>query len=165
VETFVAGTNYSSYPNKLGSAWYVDPADRATVHSPTGAEKPPCDAVTTLAVRDGQNAAALCADGRMFSTTDAAATWSAPASLPGVVTLTDTTAGYLTAAVGRSECVGVNVLSLSPSLQSVLSGCYSTLTAAQSLSSNVALSAASGTLWIWAGDSLGRSFDGGVTWK
>ncbi|MDY7540921.1 hypothetical protein [Cryobacterium sp. 5B3] len=165
VKTFVTGDNYSSYPDKLAGTWYVDPADRATVQSPGGAKKAPCDAVVTLAVRDTKNAAALCADGRAFSTTDAAATWSASDTLPGTVTLTDTTTGYLAAAVGRSGCAGVQILTLKPSLESAVSGCYPTPSPAQSLPGNVALSGASGTLWLWAGDALGRSSDGGATWK
>ncbi|TFB85618.1 hypothetical protein E3O44_13610 [Cryobacterium algoricola] len=165
VKTFVTGDNYSSYPDKLAGTWYVNPADRATVQSPAGAEKAPCDAVVTLAVRDSKNAAALCADGRVFATTDAATTWSAPVTLSGVLTLTDTDTGYLAAAVGRADCAGVQVLTLKSSLESAVSGCYPTPTPAQSLPGNVAMSGASGTLWLWVGDALGRSSDDGATWK
>lgn len=165
VQTYIGGGNYASYPDKLAATWYVDPADGANVHSPTGTKTAPCDAVVTLAVRDDEHAAALCADGRLFSTSDAAATWSAPVTLPGVTSLTDTTTGYLAAAIGRTECAGVQVLALETSLESIVSGCYETPAPARSLSGAVAISQDSENLWLWAGSALGRSSDGGFTWK
>ena len=165
VKTFVGGDNYSSYPDKIDGAWYVDPADRATVHSPIGDAKAPCDAVVTLAVRDVNSAAALCADGQLCATTDAASTWSAPVPAPGVVNLAATESGYLAAAVGDSECAGVQFLMVSDTLATSLTGCYPTTVPPATLSGNVTMSDADGTLWLWVGDSLVRSIDSGETWR
>ncbi|TFC12019.1 hypothetical protein E3O19_13785 [Cryobacterium algoritolerans] len=164
VKTFVSGDNYSSYSDKLAGTWFVDPADRATIHSPSGSAKAPCDAVVTLAVRDDKSAAALCADGRLFSTVDAAA-WSPASALPGVVSITDTDTGYLAAAVGRSECAGVQLITLAPARESTEAGCFKAAVQPSGLTGNIAVSGAVGTVWLWAGDAFVRSSDGGATWN
>ncbi|TFC33849.1 hypothetical protein [Cryobacterium sp. TMT2-14] len=165
VKTYVGGDNYSSYPDKINGAWYVDPADRATVHSPVGDAKAPCDAVVTLAVRDDESAAALCADGLVFATADAARTWSEPSRAPGVMNLAAAEGGYLAAAVGTVECDGVQLLMLTAALAPSPFGCYPSTASPAKLSGNVTVSETADTMWLWAGDSLARSADGGATWK
>ena len=164
VKTFVAGDNYSSYPEQLAGTWFIDPADRGTIHSPAGIAKAPCETVVTLAVRDDRSAAALCADGRIFFTSDAAA-WSVASPIPGVVNLTGTDTGYLAGAVGRAECSGVKVLMLTSALESTDAGCFLSASPPASLSGNVALSGADGTIWLWVNDALIRSIDSGANWK
>ena len=165
VKTFVGGDNYSSYPSKIDGSWYVDPADRATVHGPAGDTTAPCDAVVTLAVRDDESAAALCADGQLFATTDAAATWSEPNSAPGVVSVTAAEGGYLAAAVGTVDCAGVQIMTVTSALAPGPVGCYLSIVSPATLSGNVAVSVTAGSMWLWAGDSLARSLDGGATWE
>ncbi|TFB95882.1 hypothetical protein [Cryobacterium sp. HLT2-28] len=165
VKSFVAGDNYSAYPDKLTGTWFVNPADRATVHAPDGDAKAPCTSVVTLAVRNDTSAAALCADGRLFATEDSAATWSSPVTVPGAVALNATDTGYLAAAVVRPDCAGVQLLTLSPALESTEAGCFKTAAQPASLAGNLAVSSAAGTIWLWAGDAFKRSADGGVTWE
>ncbi|WP_166789044.1 hypothetical protein [Cryobacterium sp. TMT1-21] len=165
VKTFVGGDNYSTYTAKIDGTWYVDPANRATVHSPAGETTAPCDAVVSLAVRDDKRAAALCGDGQLFATTDAAVTWSDPTPAPGVVNLTATDSGYLAAAVGVADCAGVQLVALTAELASSPAGCYPSTGPPASLSGNVGVSIGAGTLWLWAGDSLARSGDEGATWQ
>ena len=165
VKTFVGGDNYSSYPDKTDGTWYVDPADRATVHSPAGDTTAPCDAVVSLAVRDDKSAAALCGDGQLFATTDAAATWSEPTPARGVINLTATDSGYIVAAVGDAECAGVQLLAFAEALTISPTGCLVDASPPATLSGNVAMSAAAGTVWLWADETLARSDDLGVTWK
>ena len=165
VKTFVAGDNYSASSDKTAATWFVDPADRATVHSPAGDATAPCDAVVALAVRDDESAAVLCSDGSLFDTTDAAKTWSSPVTLAGAVAMTTTDTGYLAATVGRAECAGVQLLTLTPDLESSGAGCFTSGASPASLSGSVAVSSAADTLWLWAGDAFVRSADGGATWK
>ncbi|MDJ0376949.1 hypothetical protein [Cryobacterium sp. PH31-L1] len=170
VKTFVGGENYSSYPDELDVAWYIDPADRATVHGPDGLATAPCDAVVTVApgLGDADSAAVLCADGRLFSTTDAAATWSQPVTVAGMVTLTATTTGYLAVATTSSttptDCIGVDLVALTADLVPTVTGCYPTEQTPAALAGNVAVAAADDTLWLWIGDATLRSTDSGRTW-
>lgn len=175
VKTFIGGDNYSSYPDQLDAAWYVDPADRATVHGPDGLAPAPCDAVVTLAASsdDADSAAVLCTDGRLFATTDAAATWSPPVTVAGMVTLTGTPTGYLavtTTVTARSAtadpatCAGVNLVALSVDLVPTVTGCYETEETPTALAGNVAVAVADDTLWLWIGDATARSADAGRSW-
>jgi hypothetical protein len=165
VKTFVGGDAYKSYPDDLVKAWYVNPANRAAVHSPTGETTAPCDAVIVLAPRDAKNAAVLCATGRLYATTDAAVTWSAPVDAPGVLNITATGAGYLAVAAGRPDCAGIQLLTLSAKLAPTPTGCAPTATPVETLSGNVAVSVAADTVWLWAGESLLSSSDNGATWN
>ena len=182
VRTFVGGDNYSSVADAADTAWYIDPTDRAAVHGPDGAEAAPCDAVVALAAGSAADSAAvLCADARVFATTDAAATWSAPLTVPGALTLTATADGYLALAAGAenasaqptaspvgSACAGLSVVVISADtgdLTATTSGCYATDEAPAALAGNIAVSAADGTLWLWIGDTIVRSTDAGQSWQ
>lgn len=164
VKTFVGGDSFKSYPEQLDRVWYVNQADRASVRSPAGDAKVPCDSVVALAARDERSAAALCADGSLFATADAA-TWSPATSVPGVVSITYADTGYLAAAVGRPECAGVQLLTITATLESTEAGCFETVEPPASLAGNVAVSGAAGTVWLWAGDALVRSVDEGANWE
>lgn len=188
VRTFVGGDNYSSANDKLDTAWYVNPTDRSELHGPNGVQPAPCNSVVALSSGPSKREAAiLCADARVFATTDAAASWSAPLSVPGALTLTATPAGYVVlvaqAASGQptnrpattadaTVCRGVGVVDvrLEPAGDSAgtligsSAGCYATAEAPAALAGNVAIASADGTLWLWIGDVTVRSTDGGRTW-
>ncbi len=165
VRTFVAGDNYAVYPNDLPGAWFVDPANRASVHSPAGSFAAPCAAIIAVAPQDAKVAAVLCADDQVFVTTDAAAHWSQPVTVAGAVNLTVSASGYLAAAIGQKGCAGVQIVALSAALAMGHGGCYPTTVSPLSLSDGVAISDAGNTLWLWAGNAIVRSSDGGTTWQ
>ncbi|TFC82987.1 hypothetical protein E3T23_03410 [Cryobacterium cheniae] len=166
VQTFVGGDTFKSYPEKLGGAWFVNPADRAVVHSPAGDAAAPCPAVIALAPRDANSAAVLCDEQTIFTTTNAAATWSSAVTVPGAVNLNMTQAGYIIVAVGLPECAGVQLVALPAESPTVTSaGCLLVDTPMEIMPGNVAVSEASGTLWLWAGNELKRSSDGGMAWQ
>ena len=168
VRTYVAGDNYEEYPADLAGVWFVNPLNRAALHSPAGDFSAPCTTVLTLAARDANNAAVLCGDQTVFTTTDAAASWSPAMPVSGALNLAPSAAGYVVAAVGAPGCAGVEILSITEPVatpQFTPTGCFPSDVAPASFSGNVALSEAAGTLWLWAGDSLSRSGDGGATWQ
>lgn len=166
VKTYVAGDSFKSYPEEVDSSWYVNPADRATVHSPTGDVAAPCDSVIALAPRDADAAAVLCADQTIHATTDGAATWAKSVAVPGAVNLTVTQTGYIYTAVGLPECAGVQLIALSAKpLKITPTGCLPVETPAETMPGNVAVSEAAGTVWLWAGDVFKRSQDEGATWQ
>ncbi|RNE62595.1 beta propeller repeat protein [Cryobacterium tepidiphilum] len=163
VETYVSGDNYVSYPDELESTWFTTPSTPSTVHSPAGDLSTPCTTVVALAPRDADVAGVLCADGRVFQTTDAAATWSDATPVAGAVDLAATDSGYVVAIVGDPACKGVALRMLPAG--DAQDGCYALDADPETLPGNVAVSAADGTLWLWAGDAIARSGDGGVTWE
>ena len=167
VRTFVAGANYEKYPAALAGSWYVNPLNRASLHSPAGDFAAPCKSVLTLAHRDATRAAVLCDNQTIYTTTNAAATWSAASSIPGALNLAPTAAGFVVAAVGEEKCAGVDIYSIpnANATSATVIGCLPTDATPAALSGNVALSEAASTLWLWAGQILKRSSDGGITWQ
>lgn len=163
IKTFVAGRSYAAYPNDLAGTWFVNPADRSSVHSPAGDFPSPCTTIA-LAPRDAKAAAILCDDYTVHMTTDAAVTWSPGVQAPGAVALASSDTGYFAAALARAGCQGVEVSEVNASSAGT-PGCYPSAANADSLPENVAFSAAADSLWLWAGDSVARSTDNGVTWR
>jgi len=162
-QTFSAGQSFRDYPDRLGAAWYVAAADRATVHSPAGTFAAPCPAVTSLAVSDDLRAAALCSDGTVSTTSDAAASWSTPVSAPGTVSLSAGTGGYLLAQLGQAGCEGVSVASLPAGSTAPATLACATETAPVA-AEELALGADGSAVWLWSSDEVLVSTDGGTTW-
>lgn len=168
VRSFVAGNDYSDYPVQLAGQWYVDPANRAVVHTPGGEVMAPCASVVALSVRTDVNgsAAVLCGDTQVFTTQDVAETWGKPVQFPGAVNLTVTTMGYVIATIGLPECAGVQLITLSDTAPSPIpTGCLPVTVPSETLPGNVAVSEAAGTLWVWVGDEVKRSRDEGASWQ
>ncbi|MEB0285055.1 hypothetical protein QN355_00650 [Cryobacterium sp. 10S3] len=107
----------------------------------------------------------LCGDGRLFTTTDAAVTWSTPATLPGAIALAPATSGYLVVSAGRPECAGAQLLTVTDALVPTVAGCYAVSTPSTAMAGTVAVSEAAGTIWLWAGEQVVRSTDSGATFK
>ena len=166
VKTFVSGNNFATFPKELGSAWYVDPSTRGVVHSPAGDKAAPCPAVVAIAPSDAKSAAILCADHTVYATADAAVTWSPPVPVAGADNLAATVQGFVATATADAQCAGVRLVSLSRvPLAVTTTACMPLPAAAVPPADQVAVSEASGTLWVWAGSQVKRSSDGGATWQ
>jgi hypothetical protein len=164
--SFVTGEDYSLAPNLLGDQWYVDPADRTTVHTPAEIVDAPCDSVVALAMRSATEAALLCSDAQLFTTQNAGAAWSDSVTIRGAVNLAVTEMGYVIATVGLPECAGVQLIALSVEPPTATpTGCLPADEPAETMQGNVAVTEAAGTLWVWAGESLERSIDQGTSWQ
>ena len=163
VTTFVAGAQWQEYPDRVGANWYVDPTDRAAVHGPTGTFPAPCTSVVALAPRTDTTAAVLCSDGTLFRTDDGAATFGPGIALPGAANLTVSDDGYVIVATDQAGCAGVQLLATPEELDGVLtpSGCRET----KVTPGDLAVASADGFLWLWAGDEMSKSSDGGTTWQ
>jgi len=166
--SFVAGDEYSTNSDLLGDQWYVDPADRSTVHTPEGEVAAPCETIVDLAVRpdDDESAAIVCADTSVLATDDSGMTWTLPLRGDGIVNLAVTAVGYVIATVGLPECAGVQLTALSDDLTTATpTDCLPVEVPAETMQGKVAVSEAAGTLWVWAGESVMRSIDQGTTWQ
>lgn len=166
IRTFVGGDNYEEYPDELAAAWFVDPADRSRVQSPTGTATAPCPSVVSLAARDGASALVLCGDGSLAATADGGASWTAAVPSPGVQAIGSASAGFIAAAVGREGCAGIQVLQVdAASAASSATGCLPTEIAPAEFAGVIAIAEAASTVWLWAGDLIQRSSDGGASWS
>ncbi|GAB3611535.1 hypothetical protein GCM10027414_36610 [Humibacter ginsengiterrae] len=162
IRTYIAGANWATYNDQLAGSWYLDPSSPTTVHSPQGNVAAPCPTMVGLAVRDASSAAVLCADHTVYRTSNAGAAWGTPLTVPGAVAVTASASGYATAATGIEGCAGVSVSSLDAGTgAATTSGCFAT---AAPQPGAVAMASGGNTLWLWAGDALVRSGDGGASW-
>lgn len=132
------------------------------VVAPGGAASTPCAAPLQIAPRDEASAAVLCSDTTVAATSDGGATWFSSAALAGATSIARSEDAYRVAVVGMNGCEGAQVVSLTAALETGTPGeCVVT---EADLGSTVLATAADGTVWIWAGDALARSSDGGLTW-
>lgn len=165
IKTFIAGDNYRSYPDQLEDAWYVDPANRSVLQTAGGEAAAPCADVVAFSARDNQSVAVLCVDQTIFVTSNSADTWSAALTISGAVNLAISETGYTIATVGKAECAGVQLSTLSAEGVITIAGCLDVDMPLSALSEVVCISEAEGSLWVWVGDIVKKSLDGGATWE
>jgi len=168
VRTFVSGNDYAEYPADLANNWFIDPLDHARVHSPAGDAAAPCANASSLAARSTAAAAVLCSDGTIFSTSDGATTWNSVPAPEGIMAVTSAEEGYLYAQVGDDSCAGVQVgyFSAGPAGSAVVPrACVPNAQTPDALAGNIALAGGESSVWMWAGDVMARSVDGGGIWE
>ncbi len=163
VGTFVAGAQWAAYPDRLGANWYVNPADRATVNSPAGSFPAPCASVIAVAPRSDTVAGVLCAEGAVVRTGDGGATWGPPIAAPGAVHLSVTGEGYILLAANQPNCAGAQVSSTTEAPDGAITpvGCRE----AAFNPGEAVIASAGDTVWLWAGETVSKSTDGGATWQ
>lgn len=144
---------------EIGTAWHLDAGQ---VIAPGGASSTPCATPVQLAARTSTEAAVLCDGATVWATTDAGATWSNSAPVPGAASVALAVEGYLLAVTDREGCEGARVVPLSTALDPGTPGAC--LPDVGSDGSTVLATAADGTMWLWSGDTVARSSDGGTTW-
>ncbi len=163
IRTYVAGDSWADYPDQLASAWYAEPGRGGTVHRPGGDVPAPCPAVVGLAVGSGSNAAVLCAGHEVYRTSDNGENWGEAQPVSAAVAIAATDSGYVVASVGAPGCAGTAVATLDPGAGPPTTiACVGT---ARPAPGTTAIGAGSGSEWLWAGDALARSTDGGKTWR
>jgi hypothetical protein len=153
-----SGTDWRAEPGSLPVAWHLT-VD--AVHSPSGDHPGPCPgALVDLAPVTSDRAGALCADGTVHVTSDAAGSWQQEAAVPGAVALADDGDGFLLAVLGAPDCAtGVQVVAAAAEPE--VRGCAE---APEAAAGQVAISSADGTVWLWFGQQVAHSTDGGRSW-
>ena len=163
VRTFVAGDDFATYNDELDRSWYV--ASDGVLHAPDGEVLAPCSAVLFLAPRDDDAAAAFCSDGSIHVTSDRAATWTTVPAMGNVVAVSSADSGFVAGLVGSSDCPGVKMAFLTDEGLAASSGCLVSDIAPSDLAGTVAIASTGNTIWLWAGEVVTRSLDGGQTWS
>lgn len=163
--TYTSGAGFQTYPDRVASTWYVDPAANTVVHSPTGDQTAPC-AVAALASSGDSNAAVLCTDRTLRQTTDGGSTWGDAITVSGATSITTTSRGFAAAVLGAEGCEGVQVVSVAPGDTGVQPLGCAPVPSPESLSpADVVIASGSGSFWIDAGDTVLVSADQGQTWS
>lgn len=157
--SFVGGAEWES-ADQLATSWYLD---GGRVVSPAGVPPSPCEHPVQLVGRSSAEAAVLCSDATVSTTTDAGAAWQTSAPMRGVVSVASVPDGYVVAVVGLDGCAGAQVLALATDLSAGAPGACVPAEAAPG--ATVIASAPSGVLWFWSGEVVARSSDGGATWS
>ncbi len=164
--SFTGGVAWEAAPDELSAAWFVDPADRAGLHAPGGPRAAPCGAIVQLAAVDEVSAAVLCADSSIHLTVDGGASWLPAASVPGASAIGAGVSGYQVAVVNRNGCVGAQLVALVRAESGpTLGAAGACLEATVGVGDAAVAVSEDATTWLWAGDRLARTEDGGGTWS
>ena len=163
--SFTDGAAWEDAPNELGASWYLDPADRASLHSPTGTVTAPCAVAVQVAALDDASAAVLCEDATVHGTADGGASWGDPVAVPGASAISVGGSGYRVAVINANACVGTQLAEMTAEGAVLEVGTPGTCLAATVAMGEVVLATGDdGATWVWAGDVVARSQDGGVSW-
>lgn len=163
--SFTWGAAWETMPEELAASWFIDPANRAGVHAPAGDIAAPCPVVLQVAVVDASSAAVLCEDGTVHATVDSGAAWAPTSPIPGVAALGSTTDGYQVVIVNQNGCTGAQVVAVTVADGAVQIGTAGGCLDAAVEAGGVAVDGAvDGIVWVWAGDRIGLSLDGGASW-
>jgi len=162
--SYVSGDQWERRDSALADVWYLTPLDRNQVKAAGGHRSRPCgDRLVDLASIDLQRAAVLCGKGTVLATTDAGKSWAGRGTLAGAAALGTSGNEFLAASIGGS-CSGVTVTRFDgqSAIQDSSGVCVSSADGAKS--GDVALDGSGSTVWLWAGDQVLTSTDGGKTW-
>ncbi|MFE5672278.1 hypothetical protein ACFQ58_11815 [Agromyces sp. NPDC056523] len=165
-QSWTSGAEWESAPGELAASWYVDPANPATLLTPAGELSAPCGAVEQLAAVDADSAALLCTDDTVHATIDGGATWLAAAGpLIGAAAISAAADGYHVVLVDQGGCVGAQLatvtLAAGVAQVGVAGGCLDAAVPAGAVAVGIG---DDGSMWVWAGDRVGISTDGGSSW-
>jgi hypothetical protein len=72
---------------------------------------------------------------------------------------------YRIATLGKAECAGVQLSSLAAVGANTVTGCLILEAPVAELSGNIAISEVDSSLWVWVGDIVKKSSDGGAAWE
>ncbi|MBO9578331.1 MAG: hypothetical protein J7480_06125 [Microbacteriaceae bacterium] len=160
--SYTAGEFWTAAPEETPSVTTVDPVGAATLSGPGGSVASPCGDVSEFA-EDAGGIAILCTSTELRVGPADLSTWT-PVALPGAaVAVTAAGDGFLAAARRDPDCVGGLRLSAFIPDGTVQPGHCLAGYADESVPVTLA-TAPDGALWLWAGDRVGVSVDGGASW-
>lgn len=159
--SFTGGEFWASYPDEQPDTIVIDPADPSVLLAAGAGVGSPCGAVSEFAV-SATGVGVLCTSTELRIAPADLSAWVPVSVVGSAVAITNAGDGYLAAARRDPACSGVR-LSLVGADASVAAGAC--LPGEVDAAQPVALATAvDGAIWLWVGERVGVSNDGGTTW-
>ncbi|KQQ92610.1 hypothetical protein ASF62_12230 [Leifsonia sp. Leaf325] len=158
--SYVAGEEWEA-ADEVDTTWHLS-QDAASVIAPGGGASQPCDQPVQVAATNETAAAVLCASSSIMTTTDAGGSWSEPLSVPGAAAVAPGGDGYLVVISGQNDCNGAQVASIPVDAGAATNP--STCVESGAAPQDNAVAQGGDAIWLWSGDAVARSTDGGLTW-
>jgi hypothetical protein len=147
--------------------WYADPTDPDEIQGPGSAKRKPCNGqhVLGLGSLSMSRALLICTDGSVMVTTNSGKSWKKADEFAGTIAVGSGGGRVWTAGKGK-KCDGIAVRSFSLTAAGKLSHSSSRCAPDIQLSpGRTAIDDSGGAIWLWAGNKIQVSTDGGRTWK
>ena len=146
--------------------WFPKPKDRDEIHGPANNKATPCAAghvvgMSSLTVSD---ALVICTDGSSMVTSDSGQSWEKAAKLPGTMAV-GTGGGRYWIAGTTAKCDGISIRSLAFSGGEMTPSRSRCAPTPEVIAGEVALDVSENTIWLWAGQKVQTSSDGGQNWN
>ena len=144
--------------------WRINSADPTTLLGPAGTTAQPGCTAVQLSVGAGERLAVLCQDATVTASLDLGQSWvRTEAPLGGADAIVTGSSNTYVGSVGVESCDGVQITTLDDGMAIVSQSCAGT--GAGAVQGQVALATSyDGRMWLWAGDTLLNSADGGQNW-
>ena len=145
--------------------WFSRPKDRDQIYSPRNNKAAPCDAshVVGMSSLTVSEALVICTDGSAMVTSDSGESWEEADQLPGTMAVGSGGGRYWIAGIA-AKCDGISVRSLASSKGELTPGPSRCAPASKVTAGRVAIDVSDKTIWVWAGQKVRTSTDGGETW-
>jgi hypothetical protein len=160
LKSFTDGEFWNSDPSAVSGVTLLDPSDAGIVHTADGPLRAPCSAAHQVQERDDA-LVVLCND-QLFESTGAAGAWLS-VSVPSLLAIAPSDAGYTLAVADLPDCAGISVQTLpapSGTAPPTVVGCVTL----QDPLSQVTISQSGSTVWLWNATQISTSGDDGATW-
>lgn len=159
------GESWEPNESMLGATWYRQPGDTNRVHAPGGRTSSPCGAdLGDLAGLGDDNAAAVCSDGVVRTTSDNGRTWrELKGGENGLAVAADD--GSFALALGETDCEGLAVAVLEPGSERVNDDDVRCAPVEAVSGGELAVAIRDQVVWVWAGSEVAVSTDRGRTWS
>jgi hypothetical protein len=146
--------------------WYADPTDPDEIQGPGPAKRRPCKGqhVLGLGSLSMSRALLICTDGSVMVTTNSGKSWKKADKFVGTIAVGSGGGRVWTAGKGK-KCDGIAVRSFSLTSAGKLSHSSRCAPDIQLSPGRTAIDASGGAIWLWAGNEVQVSTDGGRTWK
>ncbi|HLM21360.1 MAG TPA: hypothetical protein VK390_07540 [Propionibacteriaceae bacterium] len=151
--------------NAPQGVWFLEPGNSDRVIGPGNTKATPCRTqhIISLAALDDSRALLVCTEGSVAATSNAGRSWKKVGNLPGTMAVTAAGSRYWAAGSAKA-CDGVVVKSVGVEGDHLSTGRSRCVTNTEVSAGRVALGAGGNAIWLWAGDKLRISTNGGQSW-
>jgi hypothetical protein len=146
--------------------WFSTPHDRDEINGPGGTQATPCKGhVVGLAPLNPSRALVICDDGAAMSSRNSGNTWRQQDRIPDTLAVSAGSGRYWLASTSEG-CDGVTVQSVTEKSGALSRGRTRCAKGVDAAGGQVAIDVTGGsTIWLWSGDRVAVSQNGGQTWS